>query len=170
MFIITTVEDLEKLTDELPFCGCGGPDDQLRLLRDLLKLGNYSDNEEAINQLFQENLELVYQFYFGTMDHVGLLTHGISIRGAWLTEKGLAFLLTTDADIENWIKDDDDSLDTQKPPTPKAPPRSSVDKDRADLNLELVKTITKYEGMSLEHILLVLNGIIANLIRSSLKG
>lgn len=93
---------LDKLTDELPFCACGDPGGQLRLLRELLKLGNYIENEQAINQLFKDNPERVYEMFFGVMDHVGLLTHGISIRGAFLTTKGKAFLQTTDADIEKW--------------------------------------------------------------------
>lgn len=61
-----------------------------------------------------------------------------------------------------------EQLKPPKPPTPKAPPLS-VRKDEVDLALELIKSIMKYEDLSLEYILLVLNDIIANLIRSSLK-
>jgi len=99
------VEDVLKqfYYEELNFCGCGNPEDIMQLIKDLLnqishKWDNektYEERQEEIIKIFNFNGKVnhaVYDFILNYLDIVGLLEHGGSIGGSWLTERGKVIL------------------------------------------------------------------------------
>lgn len=79
--------------EELNWCGCGCPGEVLTFMRDVLQaINNRSENwtDETNAKIF----ELVPRdtalgtSYLYMLDAHGLLEHGGSIGGSWLTDKG----------------------------------------------------------------------------------
>lgn len=89
--------------EELKFCDCGNPEDIMQLIKDILNQiehkrddeKTYEDNQEEIIKIFNFNGKVnhaVRDFILNYLDIVGLLEHGGSIGGSWLTEKGQVIL------------------------------------------------------------------------------
>lgn len=110
--------ELKKFEElELGFCGCGDPEGALSFLRDVLSifelriLEGKSHWEEGTAQLWQKLalghpeyglLGLSYLYY---LDSVGLLEHGTSIYGSWLSERGEEILQALrEVDIETMME------------------------------------------------------------------
>jgi hypothetical protein len=86
-------EHLYKLMfDDLSICGCGQPDAAYALVRDLLALtpfhedDNWKRAEELIGTPGAVHLVLC------TLDEARLIEHGGVVTGAWITGKGAAAL------------------------------------------------------------------------------
>ena len=75
----------------LGFCGCGAEDDALDFVLEALEC--FEDRENGygrIHALVPRNgmgAFVLYQF-----DHLGLIEHGSTVRGSWLTDDGRAVL------------------------------------------------------------------------------
>jgi hypothetical protein len=84
-----TVDHLYKLFyDTLGMCGCGNPEEAYALIRDILALAPFY--EESRWQLVERLTGggAANHIVLSTLDHAGLIEHGSSLSGAWLTEKG----------------------------------------------------------------------------------
>lgn len=99
----------EKLRDfyynRLKFCGCGRPQDTMEFIRGFLnsiydkfsKELSYYEQQDNLKHVFEfenKDKELtntqygVYQFIANYLDEIGILEHGGSIGGAWLSSEG----------------------------------------------------------------------------------
>lgn len=72
------------LIHELGICGCGCPWEAYHAVLDMLKRAEDRKNGKLI--LDDNNPHELFMTY--TLDRLGLLEHGCSIYGAWLTDKG----------------------------------------------------------------------------------
>jgi len=89
----------------LDFCGCGRSDDIPFMIRDVLKAinnrtKNYYKEDLSFTEIYEQyDMELIdvlgfdsnniaYDFILNTLSSAGLLEHGSSIRGSWLTDYG----------------------------------------------------------------------------------
>lgn len=70
--------------EKLGWCGCGCPEDAERCVLNLL-----SEIKVKTADVYADDLLLCLAY---TLDHAGLLEHGTSIGGAWLTEEGKMYL------------------------------------------------------------------------------
>jgi hypothetical protein len=90
---------------DLGLCACGNPESAYSLVRDLLALAPFHKRTHAeIANLI--GTEGAYHLVLGQLDGAGLIEHGSSIGGSWLTPKGewcLAALRTIPdwSEIEN---------------------------------------------------------------------
>jgi hypothetical protein len=76
---------------DLPLCGCGNPEDGVRLVLELLLLAPFHE------RTYDEIAALIgtpgaYHLVLGALDSADLIEHGSSINGSWLTSKGRWFL------------------------------------------------------------------------------
>ena len=76
-------------SEGLHFCGCGCPDEAYELVRDILALAPFYDHPEAVRELTGDR---AYYLVLYAIDNAGLLEHGASIGGSWLTPKGAHYL------------------------------------------------------------------------------
>jgi hypothetical protein len=78
------------LASDLKFCGCGDPEAAYSLVRDILNLAPFYDDWKAVRDLFGEGpaSEGAYYLVLYLIDGAGLIEHGGSIGGSWLTPKG----------------------------------------------------------------------------------
>lgn len=79
--------------DGLRFCGCGNPEAVYVLVRDLLALAPFYENQAAVRERIgtsQDDAARYVVLY--VLDGAGLTEHGSSIAGAWLTAKGRHYL------------------------------------------------------------------------------
>lgn len=91
-------EDVQEiLYNELGFCGCIGVEPLEKIYKCLL-WANREDDQEPRVILFNDFVTEIFQGDLGSaycvlmlLENAYLLEHGVSIRGAWLTEKGLHF-------------------------------------------------------------------------------
>jgi hypothetical protein len=73
----------------LGLCGCGYPQAAYDLVRDLLGLVPfYEDGRSTAAESLTGNIPGAHHIVLGAMERAGLLEHGSSLNGAWLTEKG----------------------------------------------------------------------------------
>jgi hypothetical protein len=90
-----TVGDLEHLHKlvhyDLNLCGCGNPEDAYVLIRDLLGLAPFYDHPQQVRDRIGGD-EGAQHIVLSLMDHTGLIEHGSSIGGSWITPKGEHFL------------------------------------------------------------------------------
>ncbi len=70
------------------WCGCGQPTDAAARLRDLLALHPLYEHRQEIDELVPDIGTQMILLY--TLEHFGLTTHGGSVSGGWLEEKGKA--------------------------------------------------------------------------------
>lgn len=70
----------------LGICGCGNPEEALALVRDLLVLAPFYDNPAAVEARIVD--PGARHLVLSMLDNAGLIEHGSSIGGAWLTAKG----------------------------------------------------------------------------------
>ncbi|WP_143661182.1 hypothetical protein [Streptomyces sp. M41(2017)] len=74
--------------EDLGLCGCGNPDEAYVLVRDLLSLAPYYENE---GWRLAETLTgggAAHHIIMSVIDVAELTEHGSSVNGAWLTPKG----------------------------------------------------------------------------------
>jgi hypothetical protein len=76
---------------ELPFCGCGDPDECWDWLRALLALMACGSNGQAVVD-YLGGYNAPNQLLLGVLDKAGLAEHGTGIYGGWLTDKGQRLL------------------------------------------------------------------------------
>jgi hypothetical protein len=93
---------------DLHFCGCGDPDDGRKLVRDLLALipppgGNWTSNREAVAERIgvRDQDYGTWHVVLSLLTHAGLIEHGTSIGGSWLTPKGAHYLKIMQAHEED---------------------------------------------------------------------
>lgn len=86
----------------LGLCGCGNPESAYDLVRDLLGLAPfYEDSRWKAAESLTGNIPGAHHIVLGAMERAGLIEHGTSLRGVWLTEKGkwcLAAMRATEFD------------------------------------------------------------------------
>lgn len=86
-----SVDDVEgALESVLGICGCGRPEDVIAMVGAELALA--AQKQKSARDLTPLEWWLLY-----TLDRLGLTEHGVSVTGAWLTEKGKAFLALAEA-------------------------------------------------------------------------
>lgn len=73
----------------LGVCGCGNPEDALALVKDLLDLAPFFEDPNAVRERVGE--PGAYHLVLSMLDTVGLIEHGGTIGGSWLTGKGEYF-------------------------------------------------------------------------------
>lgn len=98
----------ELYYDKLDFCGCGNPEDTLHFIKEILNLikdkhkedMGYDEYQDKLHGAFQfkdnskpklkftDTQNGIVQFVFYYLDSAGLLEHGSSIGGAWLSTEG----------------------------------------------------------------------------------
>jgi len=85
-------------TEGFGFCGCGSPEDAYDLVKAILGLAPFYQNWESgrsNGKMAQEVLgghDGVWYFVLYAIDRTGLIEHGTSIGGSWLTTKGKHYL------------------------------------------------------------------------------
>lgn len=86
---------------DLSLCGCGTPEDAYELVRDILTL--IADDERGWPPLVRTLLggPGVYHVVMSALDEAELVGHGMSIDGAWLTDKGRWYVAALRT-IESW--------------------------------------------------------------------
>lgn len=73
----------------LGLCGCGNPEAAYALVRDLLGLAPfYEDSRWQAAETLTGSIPGAHHIVLGAMERAGLLEHGSSLTGAWLTPKG----------------------------------------------------------------------------------
>lgn len=73
----------------LGLCGCGYPSAAYDLVRDLLGLIPFYKNERwKTSESLTGNIPGAHHIVLSTMQRAGLIDHGSSLTGSWLTEKG----------------------------------------------------------------------------------
>lgn len=88
----------------LKFCGCGNPQGEIEFMLQVLRAiatrftdniygqsKRYEEFSNAIEQLFGGN-ERFEHHYLQWLDSLGLLEHGISVYGSWLSDEGYSVL------------------------------------------------------------------------------
>lgn len=78
------------LSDDLGLCGCGNSEESYALVRTLLGLTPFYNHTEAIEALVPDSA--ARHIVLSSLDSAGLIEHGTSIGGSWITAKGV-FLL-----------------------------------------------------------------------------
>lgn len=87
--------------DDLGLCGCGTPEAAFSLVRDILNLAPFYED-----QRWRQVEELVgndgaHHIVLSMLTRAGLIEHGSSISGSWLTDKG-RYYQTALAGIADW--------------------------------------------------------------------
>ena len=80
---------------EFPMCGCGQPEDVLALVRDALELLRDEitvDRMKRLEVLCADRKDELFYLLLYTFDHAGLIEHGTSVYGSWLSEHGRRLL------------------------------------------------------------------------------
>lgn len=82
----------------LGFCGCGLPEEVYGLIRDILTLAPFFEgyktgqpNHEKVKALLGGSGAVFYGFLYW-LDRAGLIEHGTSVGGSWLSGKGAHYL------------------------------------------------------------------------------
>jgi hypothetical protein len=79
------------IADDFSFCGCGNPDGVYELVRDILDLAPFYEDPGKVRELIGGSDATYYAvLYF--IDRSGLIEHGGSVGGSWLSEKGKHYL------------------------------------------------------------------------------
>ncbi|OXB94826.1 hypothetical protein [Parageobacillus galactosidasius] len=109
----TYAKKIQKMYfEDLRLCGCGSPDLRLKFIKGLLNLINdryeqdlpYEEYKKRLAELFgfKENKEAKYyftgiqdgivEFVLDQLNEAGLLEHGGSVGGSWLSDYGKEML------------------------------------------------------------------------------
>lgn len=78
---------IEGVSQHLGWCGCGIPAAAADWLRRALAAHPAWEQQGAQKPVFGEDVGRDYVLRY-MLDHAGLTTHGGSVGGAWLTERG----------------------------------------------------------------------------------
>lgn len=111
----TLLDDLMEFfnCELMDMCGCGNPDDTYEVIRRVLNIrhdrcSNIINYDEA-RQRYKDDLHLdpdddiqygALQFILYKLDSCGIVEHGSSISGCWLTELGEMYLTV----LNEWHK------------------------------------------------------------------
>lgn len=78
--------------DVLGLCGCGSPEDAYNFCRDVLvafdRRGKWDDAEGLVKTLILARPDQAAHVIAHMMTHLGVLEHGGSVGGSWLTNDG----------------------------------------------------------------------------------
>lgn len=77
-------------SDGFGFCGCGCPEDAYALVRAVLELCPLFDHRAEVAALLGDSG--IHYFVLYAIDRTGLIEHGSSVGGSWLTAKGKHYL------------------------------------------------------------------------------
>lgn len=95
---------------EIEMCNCGQPEEVKKFIYELLKNHKeYKDGKitceimvENRKRIIKEtNTDIVFEFVFHVLECNGLLEHGGSVYGSWLTTKGERFFDLLSENISN---------------------------------------------------------------------
>lgn len=97
--------------DVLGLCGCGNPEDTWDVIRRVLRIRSSCRERlyDEIKQMYRDELRLdidndvdwgILQFILYILDDKGLVEHGSSVGGCFLTELGEMYLTVLDAWFE----------------------------------------------------------------------
>lgn len=109
---ITYVEhtDLEEIVNELGICGCGNPELAYKAVHEMLKRSSSKEESTITCAMDNDDASLPYIYFMAyTLDTLGFLEHGSSIRCSWLTEKGEDLLKALDV-LEKYDYDFENAL------------------------------------------------------------
>lgn len=111
------MKGLAKLKS-LKFCNCGNPEEGYAALRDTLAaydndeaVGGWEGRCERTDKWWKERGDGYAHLLLYFIDTAGLLEHGGSVGGSWLSEEGklvLAFLRQWGVDPDGWIDEEGD--------------------------------------------------------------
>ena len=99
---------LFEMRNKLPFCGCGDPGAAIMLIRRVLELHDDDDFPRLTRNLISD--DGMRMLILGSLDDAGLLEHGGTIDGSWLTEDGRRFLTV----MRGAFNDPDDAEDAEE--------------------------------------------------------
>ena len=94
----------------LGMCGCGRPGDVWMMIRGILALtplyenGNWQKAQELIGT------DGAFYLVLYSMDNAGLLEHGGSVGGSWITPKGAWVHWALDQVVERWGEEEADEV------------------------------------------------------------
>lgn len=91
------------LGGDLGLCGCGNAEESYVLVRQLLQLTPFYEHWDQVAALLPHTA--ARHIVLSAMESAGLIEHGTSISGSWITPKGQFFL-----DVLQEIGDDWDCL------------------------------------------------------------
>lgn len=74
--------------EDLGLCGCGSPDDAYALVRELLALAPFYEDERWRLVEVLTGGGAAHHIIMSVLDSAELTEHGSTINGSWLTEKG----------------------------------------------------------------------------------
>lgn len=77
---------------DLGMCGCGNPEDAYNLIRDILSLAPFYEDQRWRLVETLTGGGAVHHIVLSVLDQAELIEHGSSINGSWLTTKGSWFL------------------------------------------------------------------------------
>jgi len=103
--MMTKREVYELCKTHFPNCGCGSPEGVARLIRDVL-IGfkgdiDYEKMKAILPGVYGDNENFGEWFLLYVIDASGLIEHGCSVRGSWLTPKGKGFVAAIET-YEDW--------------------------------------------------------------------
>lgn len=81
-------------------CGCGSPETYYEAARDLLV--HFSTQDRPWDWIYSDRFRY---FAANALDHLGLIEHGTSLAGSWVTQSGqeaLAFLQEHGVNPDEW--------------------------------------------------------------------
>lgn len=79
-------QDVESLImGQFNFCGCGNPNDCIDYIKRMLE---YQDSK--VCPFSSDDNQSMFFLYWA--DSAGLLEHGTSVRGSWVTSDGMEFI------------------------------------------------------------------------------
>lgn len=82
--------------DDIPLCGCGDPQAGRALVHQLLTLTPFYEDGHAQQAEALCGTNGAFQIIIGLLNHAGLLEHGSSHHGSWLTDRGRWVLWAVD--------------------------------------------------------------------------
>ncbi|MFJ4988802.1 hypothetical protein ACIP9H_34000 [Streptomyces sp. NPDC088732] len=94
--------------DELGMCACGDPDTARVLVRDLLALAPFHEHPRA-EVVALIGTEGAFHLVLTMLENVGLIDHGFTLNGSWLTDKGRWYLQALQQ-IDDWSVIDADGI------------------------------------------------------------
>lgn len=92
---------------DMYFCGCGDPEPAYDLVRELLTLMPLHDAGNKLDARRRIPDDGVWHIVLSVMTHAGLIEHGGSVNGSWITDKGrwLLWAMNQVGDREDWSEE-----------------------------------------------------------------
>lgn len=105
--------ELNKLIfEDLGFCGCGNPEQDIIFIKNILDLRNkwhndkltYKKYRKLIKKEFIKNWECAEEYILYMLNDKEFLEHGSSVGGSWLLNKGHKLLKITNEEISEILE------------------------------------------------------------------